>query len=95
MHFQMRVVIKFDRVPVKIRKFFRELRMSALEALERVFMAGTALLRSQKSRAHGWATMFPMAHDALRPLNLPVRGQVGIVGLKTGAAETMAIHTLG
>ena len=95
MLFQMRVVIKFDRVPVKIRKFFRELRMSALEALERVFMAGTALLRSQKSRAHGWATMFSMAHDALRVLNLPIRRHIAIMCLKTGALENMAIHTLG
>ena len=66
MFFQMRTVVKLDRIPVEIRIFFRKFRVPVLEALKLVFMAGVALLRGQRSRAHGWATMFPMAHDALR-----------------------------
>ena len=91
----MRNVVKLDRIPVEIRIFFRKFRVPVLEALKLVFMAGVALLRGQRSRAHGWATMFPMAHDALRVLNLPIRRHIAIMCLKTGALENMAIHTLG
>ena len=95
MFFQMRTVVKFDRVPVEMRIFFRKFRMPVLEAIKLVFMAGVALLRGQRSRAHGWATMFPMAHDTLRIPNPPIRSHAGIVCLKTRTSETMTIQTLG